>query len=199
MDKIQLLIRPEDTYFFDLLDFDNIDFTNTVILKDGTISLALDVGKIPRPEFESDDEILQELDEDDEYNLLFNPERGVTETLSVTRMSMTHNYECIYPITINTMEFVHYPEFQKYKQIYCQFNHRIMEWVKQQIRAIMTDVKGEFVKDVIDEYTYFQSRLDTDGNDVYYIIYKWWDKLFKGEVNFTDVVDGAGTVLIAQN
>ena len=199
MDKIQLLIRPEDTYFFDLLDFDNIDFDNTTILKDGTISLALDVDKISRPKFKTDDEILQELDEDDEYRLIFNSERGITETLSVTRMSIVHNYECVYPITIDTMEFIHYPDFQKYKQIYCQFNHQIMEWVKQQIRAIMTDVKGEFKKDVIDEYTYFQSRLDTDGNDVYYIIYKWWDKLFKGEVNFTDVVDGAGTVLVAQN
>ena len=199
MDKIQSLIRPEDTYFFDLLDFDNIDFNNTAILKDGTISLALDVGKIPRPEFITDDEILQALDEDDEYNLIFSPERGVTETLSVTRMSIAHNYECIYPIILNVMEFVHYPEFQKYKQIYDQFNSQVMEWVKQQIRAIMTDVKGEFVKDVIDEDTYFQSRLDTDGNDVYYIIYKWWDKVLKGEVNFADVVNGAGTVLIARN
>ena len=69
MDKIQSLIRPEDTYFFDLLDFDNIDFANTTILKDGTISLALDVGKIPRPEFETSDEVFQELDEDDEYLL----------------------------------------------------------------------------------------------------------------------------------
>ena len=199
MDKIQSLIRPEDTYFFDLLDFDNIDFANTTILKDGTISLALDVGKIPRPEFETSDEVFQELDEDDEYNLIFSPERGITETLSVTRMSIAHNYECIYPIIMNVMEFVHYPEFQKYKQIYDQFNNQVMEWVKQQIRAIMTDVKGEFVKDVIDEDTYFQSRLDTDGNDVYYIIYTWRNKLFKGEVNFADVVNGTGTVWIARN
>ena len=199
MDKIQSLIRPEDTYFFDLLDFDNIDFNNTVILQDGTISLALDVGKIPRPEFETDDEILQELDEDDEYNLIFSPEHGITETLSVTRMSIAHNYECIYPIIMNVMEFVHYPEFQKYKQIYDQFNSQVMEWVKQQIRAIMTDVKGEFRNDTIDKDTYFQSRLDTDGNDVYYIIYKWWDKVLKGEVNFADVVNGAGTVWIARN
>ena len=97
------------------------------------------------------------------------------------------------------MEFVHYPEFQKYKQIYDQFNSQVMEWVKQQIRAIMTDVKGEFVKDVIDEDTYFQSRLDTDGNDVYYIIYKWWDKVFKGEVNFADIDNGEGTVFVALN
>ena len=199
MDKIQSLIRPEDTYFFDLLDFDNIDFSNTAILKDGTISLALDVDKIPRPEFETSDEVFQGLDEDDEYCLIFSPEHGITETLSVTRMSIAHNYECIYPIIMNVMEFVHYPEFQKYKQIYDQFNSQVMEWVKQQIRAIMTDVKGEFVKDVIDEDTYFQSRLDTDGNDVYYIIYKWWDKVLKGEVNFADVVNGAGTVLIARN
>ena len=198
MDKIQLLIRPEDTYFFDLLDFDNIDFTKTTILKDGTISLALDVDKIPRPEFETSDEVFQELDENDEYCLIFNSERGITETLSVTRMSMTHNYECIYPITINTMEFVHYPEFQKYKQIYCQFNHQIMEWVKQQIGAIMTDVKGEFRNDTIDKDTYFQSR-ELNDHEIYYIICRWWDKVHKSEVNFVDVVNGEGTVYVARN
>ena len=198
MDKIQSLIRPEDTYFFDLLDFDNIDFANTIILQDGTISLALDVGKIPRPEFETDDEILQELDEDDEYNLIFSPERGITETLSVIRMSIAHNYECIYPIIMNVMEFVHYPEFQKYKQIYDHFNNQIMEWVKQQIRAIMTDVKGEFRNDTIDKDTYFQSR-ELNDHEIYYIICRWWDKVHKSEVNFVDVVNGEGTVYVARN
>ena len=198
MDKIQSLIRPEDTYFFDLLDFDNIDFANTTILQDGTISLALDVGKIPRPEFETDDEILQELDEDDEYCLIFNPERGITETLSVIRMSIAHNYECIYPIIMNVMEFVHYFEFQKYKQIYDQFNHQVMEWVKQQIRAIMTDVKGEFRNDTIDKDTYFQSR-ELNDHEIYYIICRWWDKVHKSEVNFVDVVNGEGTVYVARN
>ena len=198
MDKIQSLIRPEDTYFFDLLDFDNIDFANTTILKDGTISLALDVGKIPRPEFETDDEILKELDEDDEYNLIFSPERGVTETLSVTRMSIAHNYECIYPIIMNVMEFVHYSEFQKYKQIYDQFNNQVMEWVKQQIRAIMTDVKGEFRNDTIDKDTYFQSR-ELNDHEIYYIICRWWDKVHRSEVNFVDIVNGEGTVYVARN
>ena len=198
MDKIQSLIRPEDTYFFDLLDFDNIDLANTTILQDGTISLALDVGKIPRPEFETDDEILQELDEDDEYCLIFNPERGITETLSVIRMSIAHNYECIYPIIMNVMEFVHYPEFQKYKQIYDQFNNQVMEWVKQQIRAIMTDVKGEFRNDTIDKDTYFQSR-ELNDHEIYYIICRWWDKVHKSEVNFVDVVNGEGTVYVARN
>lgn len=198
MDKIQSLIRPEDTYFFDLLDFDNIDFANTTILQDGTISLALDVGKIPRPEFETDDEVFEKLDEDDEYNLIFNPERGITETLSVIRMSIAHNYECIYPIIMNVMEFVHYPDFQKYKQIYDQFNHQIMEWVKQQIRAIMTDVKGEFRNDTIDKDTYFQSR-ELNDHEIYYIICRWWDKVHRSEVNFVDVVNGEGTVYVARN
>ena len=198
MDKIQSLIRPDDTYFFDLLDFDNIDFANTTILKDGTISLALDVGKIPRPEFETDDEILQELDEDDEYCLIFSPERGITETLSVIRMSIAHNYECIYPIIMNVMEFVHYPEFQKYKQIYDQFNSQVMEWVKQQIRVIMTDVKGEFRNDTIDKDTYFQSR-ELNDHEIYYIICRWWDKVHKSEVNFVDIVNGEGTVYVARN
>ena len=198
MDKIQSLIRPEDTYFFDLLDFDNIDFANTTILQDGTISLALDVGKIPRPEFETDDDILRELDEDDEYCLIFNPERGITETLSVIRMSIAHNYECIYPIIMNVMEFVHYSEFQRYKQIYDQFNHQVMEWVKQQIRAIMTDVKGEFRNDTIDKDTYFQSR-ELNDHEIYYIICRWWDKVHRSEVNFVDVVNGEGTVYVARN
>ena len=198
MDKIQSLIRPEDTYFFDLLDFDNIDFANTTILKDGTISLALDVGKIPRPEFETDDEVFQELDEDDEYCLIFNPEHGIIETLSVIRMSIAHNYECIYPIIMNVMEFVHYSEFQKYKQIYDQFNSQVMEWVKQQIRAIMTDVKGEFRNDTIDKDTYFQSR-ELNDHEIYYIICRWWDKVHRSEVNFVDVVNGEGTVYVARN
>ena len=198
MDKIQSLIRPEDTYFFDLLDFDNIDFANTTILKDGTISLALDVDEIPRPEFETSDEVFQRLDEGNEYNLIFSPEHGITATLSVTRMSIAHNYECIYPIIMNVMEFVHYSKFQKYKQIYDQFNNQVMEWVKQQIRAIMTDVKGEFRNDTIDKDTYFQSR-ELNDHEIYYIICRWWDKVHRSEVNFVDVVNGEGTVYVARN
>ena len=96
------------------------------------------------------------------------------------------------------MEFVHYPEFQKYKQIYDQFNNQIMEWVKQQIRAIMTDVKGEFRNDTIDKDTYFQSR-ELNDHEIYYIICRWWNKVHRSEVNFVDVVNGEGTVYVARN
>ena len=99
---------------------------------------------------------------------------------------------------MNVMEFVHYSEFQKYKQIYEQFNNQVMEWVKQQIRAIMTDVKGEFRNDTIDKDTYFQSR-ELNDHEIYYIICRWWDKVHRSEVNFVDVVNGEGTVYVARN
>lgn len=44
--------------------------------------------------------------------------------------------------------------------------------IKEQIRAIMEDVKGEFVKDSFMKDTYFQIR-DLDGTNIYYIIYRW--------------------------
>lgn len=62
----------------------------------------------------------------------------------------------------------------------------------------MTDVKGKFVKDTIKRDTYFQSRKENQQN-IYYIIYRWWDKLLDGEVNFTDIVNGDGTVYVARN
>ena len=96
------------------------------------------------------------------------------------------------------MEFVHYPEFQKYKQIYDQFNSQVMEWVKQQIRAIMTNVKGEFRNDTIDKDTYFQSR-ELNDHGIYYIICRWWDKVHKSEVNFVDLDNSDGNPYVARN
>ena len=62
----------------------------------------------------------------------------------------------------------------------------------------MTDVKGEFVKDTFKEDIYFQSRTDKQ-KDIYYTIYRWWEKLINGEVNFTDIDNGEGTVFVALN
>lgn len=70
--------------------------------------------------------------------------------------------------------------------------------IKEQIRALMTDVKGEFVKDKFIKDTYIQAR-QHNGQNIYYIIYRWWDKLATGKVNFVDVVNGEGTVFIARN
>ena len=62
----------------------------------------------------------------------------------------------------------------------------------------MTDVKGEFVKDIFKEDTYFQSRTDKQKG-IYYTIYCWWENLINGEVNFTDIDNGEGTVFVALN
>lgn len=48
------------------------------------------------------------------------------------------------------------------------------------------------------EDTYFQSRTDKQ-KDIYYTIYRWWEKIINGEVNFTDIDNGEGTVFVALN
>ena len=70
--------------------------------------------------------------------------------------------------------------------------------IKEQVRAIMTDVKGEFVKDKLVKDTYLQAR-QLNGQNIYYIIYCWWNKLLDGKVSFVDVTNGEGTVFIAVN
>ena len=95
------------------------------------------------------------------------------------------------------MEYQHF-EYEKYKTAYDNCNALVEERLKQQIRAIMPDVKGEFVKDTFKEDVYFQSRTDKQ-KDIYYTIYRWWEKLINGEVNFTDIDNGEGTVFVALN
>lgn len=69
---------------------------------------------------------------------------------------------------------------------------------KEQIRAIMPDVKGEFVKDKFIKDTYLQAR-QHNGQDIYYVISRWWEKVAKGKVDFVDLVNGEGTVYVAVN
>ena len=96
---------------------------------------------------------------------------------------------------ISLIEYQH-PEYEKYKTAYDNFNALVKERLKQQIRKIMTDVKGEFVKDTFKEDTYFQSRTDKQ-KDIYYTIYRWWENLINGKVNFTDIDNGEGNVFFS--
>ena len=68
----------------------------------------------------------------------------------------------------------------------------------KQIRAIMPDVKGEFIKDRFMKDTYIQAR-QHNGQNIYYVIYCWWEKVAKGKVDFVDIVNGEGTVYVALN
>ena len=96
------------------------------------------------------------------------------------------------------MEHTQYPEYDKYKQIYDKFIADFEDKLKEQIRVIMTDVKGEFVKDKFIKDNYVQAR-NCNQTDIYYIINKWWKILMNGEVNFTDIDNGEGTVFVALN
>lgn len=199
MDKLSpSLIQPSDLYIFQLLNIDYVLLDVSEIQKDGTVILTLDTDKIPKPNFDTDDEILQSFMDGDDYQLAFSPEKGIVESLTVERMAVQHGYDYIYTITLNVMEFLHHPEYQSCKQVYDIFNEMIMEWVKSQIRDVMIDVRGQFVNDTIARDTYFQKRIDNQ-TDIYYGIHSWWNKVHKGSVCWTDVVNGEGTVYIARD
>lgn len=70
--------------------------------------------------------------------------------------------------------------------------------IKEQVRAIMTDVKGEFVADKFINDTYFQVR-QHNGENIYYVIYRWWEKVAKGKADFIDIDNGEGAIFVALN
>ena len=192
-------IKPSEEYIFSLLDinlidFDNIDFDTN----DDTISLPLITSNVPIITDNLDDDMCMYINDailDGDMWFTYNAINHNIEALTVE----CHAIQSVTDITniISLMEYQH-PEYEKYKTAYDNFNALVKERLKQQIRAIMTDVKGEFVKDTFKEDTYFQSRTDKQ-KDIYYTIYRWWEKLIEGDVEFIDITNGDGTVYVARN
>lgn len=191
-------LKPSEEYIFSLLDtnlidFDHIDFDNY-----DTISLPLIMSKVPIITDNLDDDMCLLINDtilDGEmwftYNVIdHNIEAFTVECHAVQSTTDIANI-------ISLIEY-QYPEYEKYKTTYDNFNALVKERLKQQIRKIMTDVKGEFVKDTFKEDTYFQSRTDKQ-KDIYYTIYRWWENLINGKVNFTDIDNGEGNVFVALN
>ena len=196
---MQLKLKPSEKYIFSLLDINLIDFGNIDFdTNDDTISLPLITSNVPIITDNLDDDMCLFINDailDGDmwftYNAVdHNVEMFIAECHAV--QSTTHIANII-----SLIEYQH-PEYEQYKTAYDNFNALVKEHLKQQIRAIMTDVKGEFVKDTFKEDTYFQSRTDKQ-KDIYYTIYRWWEKLINGEVNFTDIDNGEGTVFVALN
>ena len=196
---MQLKLKPSEKYIFSLLDINLIDFGNIDFdTNDDTISLPLITSNVPI--------ITDNLDDD---MCLFINDAILDGDMWLTYNAVDHNVEmfiaechAVQSTThianiISLIEYQH-PEYEQYKTAYDNFNALVKERLKQQIRAIMTDVKGEFVKDTFKDDIYFQSRTDKQ-KDIYYTIYRWWEKLIKGEVNFTDIDNGEGTVFVALN
>ena len=192
-------LKPSEEYIFslfniNLIDFDNIDFDTN----DDTISLPLITSNVPIITDNLDDDICLLINDailDGDMWFTYNAIDHNIEALTVE----CHSVQSTTYIAniISLIEYQH-PEYEKYKTAYDNFNALVKERLKQQIRAIMTDVKGEFVKDTFKDDIYFQSRTDKQ-KDIYYTIYRWWDKLINGEVKFTDIDNGEGTVFVALN
>ena len=196
---IQIKLKPSDEYILSLLDtslidFDHIDFDNDY----DTISLPLIMSKVPIITDNLDDDICLLINDailDGEMWFTYNVIDHKVKALTVECHAVQSTTDIA---TIIALIEYQLPEYKKYKTAYDSFNVFVKEHLKQQIRAIMPDVKGEFVKDTFKEDVYFQSRTDKQ-KDIYYIIYHWWKKLIEGDVEFIDITNGDGTVYVARN
>ena len=191
-------IKPSDEYIFSLLDINLIDFDNIDFDNDNEISLPLITSNVPIITDNLDDDMCLFINDtilDGEMWFTYNVIDHKVKALTVECHAVQSTTDIT---TIIALIEYQLPEYEKYKTAYDNFNTLVKERLEQQIRAIMTDVKGEFVKDTFKEDIYFQSRTDKQ-EDIYYTIYRWWEKLINGEVNFTDIDNGEGTVFVALN
>lgn len=198
IDTSQILTQA-DQYAFSLLDINLIDFTAIEFDNYGTVSLPLKTTKTPlitEPLENEDDIIINDAILDGDIWFTYDPIEQAVDMLVAESFAVQRRYSI--SATIYLMKQINHSEYDKYKEAYDMFNKAITDKLKEQIRAIMTDVKGKFVKDTIKRDTYFQSRKENQQN-IYYIIYRWWDKLLDGEANFTDIVNGDGTVYVARD
>ena len=196
---IQIKLKPSEKYIFSLLDINLIDFGNIDFdTNDDTISLPIITTNVPIITDNLGDDMCLFINDvilDGDMWLTYNAIDHNIEALTVECHSVQST---TYIANINSLIEYQHPEYEKYKTAYDNFNTLIKERLKQQIRAIMTDVKGEFVKDTFKDDIYFQSRTDKQ-KDIYYTIYRWWEKLIEGDVEFTDITNGDGTVYVARD
>ena len=193
------ILTQADQYAFSLFDVNLIDFNMLEYDRNGIISLPLITSNLPKPNEPFDDEdtmvmITDAINYGDmwfTYNAIDHKvEELVTEIHCIQQQISFDNALCF-------MEQIQHPEYEQYKMSYDKFNALIKERLKQQIRKLMTEVKGEFSKDNFIKDTYFQSRQFND-KEIFYAIHNWSKGLCDEEINFVDVVNGEGTVYIAR-
>ena len=199
IDTSQILTQA-DKYAFSLFDPDLIDFDMLEYDKYGIISLPLITSKLPKSNEPFDDEdtmtmITDAIDYGDMW-FTYNAIDHKVEELVVECMCIQQQISC--DSAIYFMGQAKHPEYDKYKQIYDKFIADIEDKLKEQIRVIMTDVKGEFVKDKFIKSAYIQARTDKQ-KDIFYTIHRWWEKLIEGDIEFVDITNGDGTVYVARN
>lgn len=194
-------IKPINLYQLSLLNVEYIDFDNSVICNDGTVNIMLNTQKIPKPTFavNIDDWVFENLSDSDECYIKFNPEQGIAEGLYVEYYAEMHKYDFAYITTLFFMRESNHSEYIKYTNMYDEFNSKVMEWLKSRIRNVIEKPKGDFVSDKIDQDTYFQQR-ELNHNDIYYVIYQWWNKVINNHVDFINMAGSEkGQFFIALN
>ena len=194
------ILTQADQYAFSLFDVNLIDFDMLEYDRNGIISLPLITSNLPKPNEPFDDEDIMAM---------------ITDTIDYGDMWFTYNaidhrveelvieIHCVQQqifcdAIICLMEHTQHPEYDKYKQIYDKFIADIEDKLKEQIRVIMTDAKGEFVKDKFIKSAYIQARTDKQKN-IFYTIHRWWEKLIQGDIEFVDITNGDGTVYVARD
>ena len=192
-------INPSEEYVFSLLDINLIDFDNINFDNDDVISLPLITSKVPIITDNLDDDMCLFINDTILYGEMwfaYNPIDHAVEMLVAEHGAIQSAIDIVSIIFL--MEQYQHPEYERYKTVYDDFNALVKEHLKQKIRQMMKDVKGEFVKDNFERGTYLQARTDKQ-KDIFYTIYRWWEKLCEGEVEFIDIVNGDGTVYVARN
>ena len=194
------ILTQADQYAFSLFDVNLIDFDMLEYDKNGIISLPLITSNLPKPNEPFDDEdtmtmIADAIDYGDMW-FTYNAIDHKVEELVVEIHCIQRQISCDHAICF--MEQTHRPDYDKYKQIYDKFIADIDDKLKEQVRAIMTDVKGEFVKDKFIKSAYIQARTDKQKN-IFYTIHRWWEKLIQGDIEFVDITNGDGTVYVARD
>lgn len=194
------ILTQADQYAFSLFDVNLIDFDMLEYDKNGIISLPLITSNLPKPNETFDDEdtmtmITDAIDYGDIW-FTYNAIDHKVEELVVEIHCIQQQIPC--DVIIRLMEQTQHPEYDKYKQIYDKFITDIKDKLKEQVRAIMTDVKGEFAKDKFIKSAYIQARTN-EQKDIFYTIHRWWEKLIEGDIEFVDITNGDGTVYVARN
>ena len=169
---IQIKLKPSEEYIFSLLDinlidFDNIDFDTN----DDTILLPLIISKVPIITDNLDDDMCLFINDailDGDMWFTYNAVNHNIEALAVECHAVQSTTEIANIISLIEYQ---YSEYEKYKTTYDNFNALVKEHLKQQIRKIMTDVKGEFVKDKFIKSAYIQARTDKQKGDFIIVRY----------------------------
>ena len=194
------ILTQADQYAFSLFDVNLIDFDMIEYDKNGIISLPLITSNLPKPNepFDYEDTMTMIADAIDYGDMWFtyNAIDHKVEELVIEIHCVQQQIFCNAIICL--MEQTQHPEYDKYKQIYDKFIADIKDKLKEQVREIMTDAKGEFVKDKFIKSAYIQARTDKQKN-IFYTIHRWWEKLIQGDIEFVDITNGDGTVYVARN